>query len=263
MKVEFIPSAARSAVFIAALANATLPSHAGIPVLDVTNVVQTTTTAMENVAQTARQIEQYTAQLNQYQLQIQQYQNMVQNTASPITHIWDQAQSTMNSLRTSIDTLNFYKRQLGSLDAYLAKFQDINYYRSSPCFNGATCSDATRAALLANQQRYQSESQKRANDALFRGLDQQQESLQADARTLQRLQASAQGATGQMQAIGYANQLASAQSNQLLQIRGLLIAQQNAATTRAQAQSDAEALRAAGSSRARSGTYSDSPVKAW
>ena len=47
--------------------------------------------------------------------------------------------------------------------------------------------------------------------------------------------------TGQMQAIGYANQLAANQANQLLQIRGLLIAQQNAATARMQAQADLEA----------------------
>jgi len=58
---------------------------------------------------------------------------------------------------------------------------------------------------------------------------------------LQSLQSAAQGATGQMQAIGYANQLASQQANQLLQIRGLLIAQQNAMATRMQAQTDLEA----------------------
>ena len=58
---------------------------------------------------------------------------------------------------------------------------------------------------------------------------------------MQRLQSAAQGATGQMQAIGYANQLASQQANQLLQIRGLLIAQQNAVTTRMQAEADREA----------------------
>jgi P-type conjugative transfer protein TrbJ len=254
----------RSTLAMALLFGASLPGHAGIPTIDVANIVQTTTTAMENVMQTSKQVEQYTAQLQQYQLQMQQYQNMVQNTAAPPLQIWDQAQSTMNSLRSSIDTLDYYKRQLGSLDAYLGKFQDVNYYKNSPCFNGGgNCSDLVRRALLANQQTYQSESQKKANDALFRGLDKQQDALQSDARTLQQLQRGAQDATGQMQALGYANQLASSQSNQLLQIRALLIAQQNAAATRAQAQADAEALRAAGSSRVRSGTYSDSTVKAW
>lgn len=44
-----------------------------------------------------------------------------------------------------------------------------------------------------------------------------------------------------MQAIGYANQLASQQANQLLQIRGLLVAQQNVIATRMQAEADLEA----------------------
>ena len=67
----------------------------------------------------------------------------------------------------------------------------------------------------------------------------------ARATQLQRLQTQAQGATGQMQAIGYANQLASNQANQLLQIRSLLLAQQNALATRAQADADREAQQAA------------------
>ncbi|KLB48580.1 hypothetical protein XEUV315_24185, partial [Xanthomonas euvesicatoria] len=42
--------------------------------------------------------------------------------------------------------------------------------------------------------------QKKANDALFKGLEHQQRNLTADARQLERLQSAAQGATGQMQA---------------------------------------------------------------
>lgn len=253
----------RSTLLIALATSFSFPGHAGIPVIDVTNIVQTTTTALEEVTQTAKQVQQYATQIQQYQTQIQQYQNMLQNTAAPVFQIWDQAQSTMNSLRSTIDTLSFYKQQLGSIDSYLGRFQDINYYRNSACFNGGGCDAAARAALVATQQTYQSESQKKANDALFKGLDKQQDAMQADAANLQKLQAGAQGASGQMQALGYANQLASSQANQLLQIRGLLMAQQNAATTRAQAMADAEALRAAGSARARSGIYTVSPAKAW
>jgi P-type conjugative transfer protein TrbJ len=69
----------------------------------------------------------------------------------------------------------------------------------------------------------------------------------ARSAQLQRLQSSAQGSNGQLQAIGYANQLASHQSNQLLQIRGLLIAQQNALATRNQALADNEAKQQAAS----------------
>jgi P-type conjugative transfer protein TrbJ len=179
---------------------------------------------MEAVAQTLKQIQEY-------QTQLQQYENQLQNTMAPAAHIWDQAQRTINDLNQATNTLAYYQNQLGSLDAYLGKFQDVAYYRSSPCFSATGCSDAERAAMEENR-RLASESQKRANDALFKGLEQQQDNLEADARQLTRLQSAAQGADGQLAAIGYANQLASNQANQLLQIRSLLIAQQNAEATR-------------------------------
>ena len=221
----------------AVLASTLMPVQAGIPVIDSSNLQQNIMTAIESVAQTLKQIEQYRTQL-------QQYENMLQNTAAPPAYIWDQAQSTINGLMQATNTLDHYKQQLGSLDNYLGKFQDVNYYRDSPCFSVNGCSAAEWAAMK-NGQRLASESQKKANDALFRGLNLQQSHLQSDAAPLPSLQSAAQGAQGQMQAIGYANQLASQQANQLLQIRGLLIAQQNAVATQMQAQADKEAQQAA------------------
>jgi len=225
-----------------------LPARAqGIPVVDGRNLVQNIMTALESVAQTQNQIRQYQAQL-------QQYENQLQNTLAPSSYTWDQASRTMNQLRQSIDTLNFYKTQLGSLDNYLAQFQDVNHYRTSPCFQSSGCTPAQRLALEENL-RLAAQARKKANDGLLRGLDQQQQALETDAATLQRLQASAQGATGQMQAIGYANQLASQQSSQLLQIRGLLIAQQNAMAAKMQAEADKDAQTQAADEQFRSGTF--------
>jgi P-type conjugative transfer protein TrbJ len=116
---------------------------------------------------------------------------------------------------------------------------------------------------MEDNRRLAAESQKRANDALFRGLDQQQTNLQSDAARLRTLQSAAQGATGQMQAIGYANQLASHQANQLLQIRALLVAQQNAVATQMQAQADKDAKTQAADEQFRRGTYRASPVRVW
>lgn len=231
------------------------PALAQFVVIDPANVMQTTVSAVENVAQTAKQIQQY-------QTQLQQYENMLRNTAAPATHIWDQAQTTMNALRGSIDTLNYYKSSLGSVDAYLRQFKDSGGYQASPCFSVNGCTQAQWDAMKASE-RLGSEAQKRANDALFRGLDQQQEAMVADARQLERLQSSAQGATGQVQAIGYANQLASHQSNQLLQIRALLIAQQDAIVTRNQVLADREAKEDAAAIQVRAGTFRPSPVQNW
>ncbi|EJD6612305.1 MULTISPECIES: P-type conjugative transfer protein TrbJ [Providencia] len=224
-KVKRKNLAAKIALAVAMTTCTLQPVYAGIPVVDGTNLTQNIMSAIEAVAQTAKQIQEY-------QTQLQQYENQLQNTMAPAAHIWDQAQRTINDLNQATNTLAYYQNQLGSLDAYLGKFQDVAYYRSSPCFSVTGCSDAERAAMDENR-RLASESQKKANDALFKGLEQQQENLQVDARQLQRLQSAAQGADGQLAAIGYANQL--------LQIRSLLIAQQNAVGTRMQADADREA----------------------
>lgn len=228
---------------------------AGIPVLDGTNLSQNIMSAMEAVAQTAKQIEQYKTQL-------EQYENQLQNTIAPAAYIWDQAQVTINKLMEATNTLEYYKNQLGSTDNYLSKFQDVSYYRGSPCFSKEGCSDFEMAAMEENK-RLASESQKKANDALFRGLDKQQASLKDDAKQLQMLQGKAQSAKGQMEAIGYANQLASNQSNQLLQIRGLLMSQFNAVTTQMQASADKEAQQQAASEQLRKGKFVESPKKEW
>lgn len=231
------------------------PASAQWAVIDAANVSQTTITAAENVRQTLKQIQQY-------QTQLQQYENMLRNTTAPATQIWDQANRTMTALRGSIDTLAYYKNTLGGVDNYLAKYKDTAGYRASPCYSVNGCTQDEWRAMKA-QEALGSEAQKKANDALFRGLDQQQDALQADAQQLERLQSSAQGATGQMQAIGYANQLASHQSNQLLQIRALLIAQQNAIATRNQVLADREAKEEAASVQVRAGTFRPSPVRNW
>lgn len=253
---------AAKAALVVALSTGSLTVHAGIPVIDGANLSQTIMTAIESIAQTLKQIEEYATQLEQYSTQLQQYENQLQNTAAPAAYIWDAAQSTINGLMDTVDTLSYYRAHLGSIDSYLGKFQDVAYYRGSPCFSDTGCSDAEWAAMSENR-RLASESQKKANDALFRGLDKQQDALKADARTLEQLQASAQGANGQMQALGYANQLASQQANQLLQIRGLLIAQQNAIATRMQAEADREAQTIASDEQFRRGSFRASSGQTW
>ena len=208
-------------------------------VFDPTNTANTLVSSLEDVAQTLKQVEQYGTQL-------QQYENQLKNTVAPAAYVWDQANSTMNQLRGATDTLSYYKQQVGSVDGYLSKFQDANYYRGSPCFSSGGCSPAEQAAIQQSQV-LGSQAQKRANDAMFHGLDQQQNNLQNDAAQLQLLQFQAGNADGQMKAIQAGNQLASNQANQLLQIRSLMITQQNAIATRNQVLADREAQQQAAS----------------
>lgn len=232
---------------------------AGIPVIDASNLRQNMVTSLQSAAQTLKQIEEYRTQLKQYE-------NQLRNTLAPSAYIWDQAVSTVNKLRTAMNSLDYYKNQLGNIDAYLNKFQDVAYYRNSPCFTARGCTEAewaaTRRAMSENR-KLASESQKKANDAVLRIIESQQDALQRDARNLERIQSAAQGAQGQMQALGYANQLASHQANQLLQIRAMMLTMYGAQIARMQAEADREALHQAAINRLRQNKMRSSQPRSW
>jgi type IV secretion system protein TrbJ len=244
-----------AALAVVLFADVSQPAEAGIPVIDGSNLTQNIITAVQQVAAVEKQIQQY-------QTQLQQYQNMLQNTVAPAAYIWDQASQVMNKLMVAQDTLSYYKNQAGSIDAYLSRYQDVGYYRSSPCFTAAGCSSSQLQAVQ-DAQANNSAAVKRANDAVLKSVDQQQQTLTSDAATLQNLQSQATTAQGQMQALQAANQLASAQTNQLLQIRGMLSAQAAAAATRASNEADKAALTAAADQTFRSGSYTKSPAQNW
>lgn len=205
----------------------------GIITYDPTNVIQTTISAQEAVKQTAQQ-------LQQYQTQLQQLQNQLQNTANPPNFVWDDANATINKILATQNTLDTYKTQAGSLDAYLNQFANARQYQGTSCIGTGGCSTAQMQQLTASQYAG-SNAQKTANDNLLRNIDAQQQQLRTDANNLVTLQQNAQSSTGQMQALQAANQLASHQAAQLLQIRTLLIAQQTAEAMRAEAVADREA----------------------
>ena len=202
-----------------------LPAKAGgIPVFDAANLQQTTLSAIEAVNQTLKQIEQYA-------LQLQQYEDMIKNSVAPAAYVWDQAQRTMNKVIALQNQLEFYTNQAGDVNTYLRKFGSGSSYRTSPYFKAAT--EENRKALMEAEE-LGSEAQKNANDNVVRTLEQQQTALKEDAANLEMLQANAQSSQGRMEAIQHANQLASHQANQLLQLRGLLMAQIAAENARAQ-----------------------------
>lgn len=248
--------AARAAWVLGISGAGGLPATAGgLPVIDTVNLQQNVVSAVEGVNQTLKMIQAY-------QLQLQQYENMIQNTLAPAAYVWNKVEQVNRALLGAVNTLDYYKNQAGNLDGYLYKYQNTAYYMSSPCFGVNGCSAADRAALEANRQ-LGSDAQKRANDAMIRGIDLQQQELEADARRLTALQAGAQSSQGQMAALQAANQLASNQASQLMQIRGLLIAQQNAEAARQSALADLEAQQAATAVRMRAGTFKKSTPREW
>jgi len=129
-------------------------------------------------------------------------------------------------------TVNMFQGGQSQLQGYLNQFQNVNYWLSaSP--NSYTYQTAGSIA------------QKQANDALVKGIVAQQAQIRADAATLERLQSQASTADGQMKALMAANQLAALQQEQLLQIRELLVQEQQALAARGQTLANDEAMREA------------------
>jgi len=209
----------------------------GLAVFDGANVTQTVITAKENVEQTLKQIEQY-------QTQLQQYENMIKNTLAPSAYVWAKAQYTMNRLVQVSNTLEYYRSQ-GGMDNFLNKYRNASYYSSSPCFNfGVKCSIEQWQSVREGQTN-STDAQKSANNASLRGLGVHQDEVPLDAAHLQLLQSRAETAEGHLAAIQYANQLAAFQSNQLLQLRTMMIGQYNAENSKEQARIDREAMQQA------------------
>jgi P-type conjugative transfer protein TrbJ len=193
----------------------------GIPVIDFSNLAQNIVTALH-------QVMSYTQQVSQYQLQMQQYANQVKNTVAPVAQVWQAAQQTMNGV---LGTVNMF-RNGSQLEGYLNQFQDVNYWLSaSP--NSYTYQTAGSLA------------QKQANDAMVKGIVQQEAQIRTDAANLERLQSQAGSADGQMKALTAANQLAALEQEQLLQIRELLLQEEQALAARNSTLANDEALREA------------------
>jgi P-type conjugative transfer protein TrbJ len=216
-----IKKRALKAIGVALLAALPLTSTGTMPVIDYSNLTQNITTALHQVSAYAKQVQQY-------QLQLEQYANEVKNTVAPAAQLWQEAQQTMNSVMGTVGMF-----QNGSaLQNYLNQFQNVNYWLSA--------SPSSYTYQTAG-----SVAQKQANDALVKGIVAQQQQIQKDAATLQQLESQASSADGQMKALVAANQLAALQQEQLLQIRELLLQEQQALAARQETLANDEAMRQA------------------
>jgi type IV secretion system protein TrbJ len=187
-------------------------SPAGIPVIDYSNLIQTTTTALKQVAAYAQQVQQY-------QLQIQQYKNQILQATgiASVAQIWQSAQGTMNQIK---GVTNMFTNG-GGLQGYLQNAKDINYWLSAPA-----------GQYTYQPASYWSTTQKTANDQLVQEISQQEQRLQVDAQTLDRLQSQAGSTVGQKAALDVANEMSGLQQKQLMEIRTLLLSEQQALAAR-------------------------------
>jgi P-type conjugative transfer protein TrbJ len=181
------------------------------------------------VRHTAQQAQAYATQVQQLQTQLRQYILQIQQASglAQAAQVWAEAQGTMQQLQGVYQTYQQLTSQ-GGLQQYLSQFRDVNYYMAS----------------TANQYPNNyigSTTQKQANDGFVKGIILQEDALKQDAATVDQMRASAVGVQGEMQALQAANQFADLQNKQLVEIRAILLQQQQALAAQMQAQADEKA----------------------
>jgi len=234
-----------------------LPVFAGgAPVFDIANWIQ-------NGKMIATQLSEYKTQVDQYKNQMDQYQNMLDNTKSLTSFEWDNANSVINNLLESTDTIDYYKQEAGSLQGYLDRFQSQEYYQKTPCFNGNGQCSAEELRKIKQSKLAASVAEKRSNDAMLKGIDKQQKSLKNDSAKLRTLQSQAQSAAGQKPALPAGFQLARYQSHQMAQNRSGILAQQNAQAGKGGGNANKGAVQTGGDEHFKTGPKHKSSGKKW
>jgi P-type conjugative transfer protein TrbJ len=234
--------------------------RAQMAVFDAGNLAQNVVTAIESVDQALTQVLQYKNQLLQYD-------EMVRNGLAPAVYTWDRIESIHNKLETLAYALTHYRHWLKDLEDYLSKFGDLDYYRSAHCYgSNLSCPQAEWARILGDNKDLEglaSESRKKTLDRLMRSLDASEGELDDEAKNLHKLQRQSQTAQGQMQAIQAGNQLASAEVQQLMQMREIMVALYRSVAVLLLAQQTREAQEQAASERYRRPMAKDSPKVEW
>lgn len=170
-------------------------------------------TTIESVAQTAKQIEEYKTQLEQLETQIK-------NLVSVPQEIYDNVNSTIQSLNSAMKTMEGYKQKFGNLEGLLEEYKAS--YKDHICFKStSSCSQSEKQQLLQQEQKV-IDYQKSMNDDLFKGIENQMNQITKDGQKLDRIQQQAQGAEGNLEALQSANQLSASTNQQLLQLRQMI-----------------------------------------
>lgn len=223
------------------------PSHAQMLVIDVIAELNTYMTYLQTLYS-------YTEQMNEWQ----------ENVDSLSGYVESPFEENVNGILDVVDLVDSHMGEYGGIGAYLNLFQEVPAYRLTPCFSqSARCTQARILELMRTSE-IGIQGIKRANDSVFRGIEAQQRNLRQDAARLRMMQGSVTGRRlGRNAQIQAAAQLASEQANQLLQIRTLLIAQQQLQAAQAQLQQDREARGHALSEYLTSGRITDRGPRPW
>lgn len=202
-----------------------IPGNSTLPVVDYTAIANM-------IQQGLKQIQQYATQLSQLQTEINTYEHQILEATgiAQAAQIYSQVQGLESQV---VSTVNMF-RNGGGLQGYIQNAQDVNYWLA-----------ASNAAYTGNPGSYWSTTQKTANDQMVNLIAQEEKQIDADTQLLSQLQSQSRSAGTQRAALDVANELSSLQQKQLMEIRTLMVGEQQTLAARNASTANGEAMSAA------------------
>lgn len=213
----------------------------GIPTVDIVGNIQRVLQYVEDVAQTAGQAEQIANEVQSLYNQTQQIENQLKQLKNLNSYNWQDYLNIINQLDTIAKKADALAFSTANLDGEYAKYRDQAYYEAN-------------AEYYKKQQEAQSRWAANASGTTKSSaavLSAQHADLKADGTRLNTLQAASSGVEGEVQAMQAGNQLAAFTSKQLMQVRNLMMNQQQMMIQERAQKAEREALQAAASRKAR------------
>ncbi len=226
-------SKVKKTIFVLMLLGST-QAHAGIPVVDIPGIIQSVLSYVEEALQTINQGEQLVNEVTMIENQIAQAEREVQQLQQLPSKI-KVAIGTFDLLRSAadrIDALAFTTDLKASYDSY----KNINDWRTS--------NDFSAGQLSSVQNRWYTQQLETAKSTA-QVLQASNTQIGNDKQTLDDMQLAAQNATGDLQIAQANGQLASLQNDQLMQMRTLMMSQQQMEIQQVAQQAERDSIEAA------------------
>lgn len=184
-------------------------AHAQLIVEDIANLPH-------NILTSVKVVEQVSEQVKQYKLAMQEFELMVKNSAAPYFYVYDQVKSFDENVEELKERFSQFTDP-NEVDKYFKKYYDMNWYRSSPCFQMGGCSSADLDRLSAQRAeriKYLTNISSNIKKSMTKWADDQKERY----NRLQRLDQEAKKAEGQLQVQAYQAQYSSEIVKEMVQL---------------------------------------------
>lgn len=169
-----------------------------------------------NILTSVTAVEQVTKQAEQYKLAVQEFELMVKNSAAPYFYVYDQVKSFDENVEDLKERFSQFTDP-NEVDKYFKKYYDMNWYRSSQCFQMGGCS-AADLDRLSEQRAERIKTLTNISTNIKKSMTKWADEQQARYDRLKRLDQEVKKAEGQLQVQAYQAQYSSEMLKEMVQL---------------------------------------------